>query len=140
MGTRIYNYTRQKLITHGVENSKDGRLLLSDRTLFLLFVGLERARQSKDFETVQKAYDKIESYVTALGKRHLVIFALLYLRFSDASPGSTGLDEDLKDGAVNKTYEYRRPVTDDEVAISAWAVAKYNRYEKSFFRALHLNG
>ena len=51
----------------------------------------------------------------------------------------THLDETLEGGGVRKTKDYRRPVIDEEIVIAEWAKVRFNRYENSFFRALHIN-
>jgi uncharacterized membrane protein len=137
MALSIYLATRKKLISHGVKNTPDGNLTLTDKGLFLLFVRLERAQRSKSFEAVQAAVQAIESYTQSIGKQYLTLFAYMYIYFSDGTPKLTKFDEILEDGGVRKTKEYRRAVTDEEIVISAWAALKFNRYRDSFFRALY---
>ncbi|KRB29517.1 hypothetical protein ASD99_25060 [Mesorhizobium sp. Root695] len=139
MSLSIYHATKQKLLAHGVKNTEDGNLTLTDKRLFLLFVRLERARRSKCFEAVQAAVCAIETYAKSIGKRQVAIFAYMYMRFSDGTPKMTHLDETLEGGGVRKIKEYRRPVTDEEITIAAWARVKFDRYENSFFRALYSN-
>jgi len=139
MGFSIYHYTKRKLLGHGVRNTDDGSLTLADKRLFLLFVKLERAQRGKSFEAVQAAVHAIEIYTGSIGKRHVAIFAYMYLRFSDGTPKMTHLDETLEGGGVRKTKDYRRPVIDEEIVIAEWAKVRFNRYENSFFRALHIN-
>ncbi|TIR17561.1 MAG: hypothetical protein E5X34_23335 [Mesorhizobium sp.] len=137
MALSIYLATRKKLISHGVKNTPDGNLTLTDKGLFLLFVRLERAQRSKSFEAVQAAVQFIESHTESIGKRYLTLFAYMYIYFSDGTPKLTELDEILEDGGVRKTKEYRRAVTDEEIVIAAWGKVQFNRYENSFFRALY---
>lgn len=139
MGSSIYQTTRQKLFGHGVRNTNDGRLTLIDKRLFLLFVKLERARRLKCFDAVEAAVHAIEAYVKSIGKPQLALFAYMYVYFSDGTPKMTKYDEILEGGGVRKVKEYRRPVTDEEIAIAAWAGVKFDRYGNSFFRALNLD-
>lgn len=137
MALSIYLATKKKLISHGVKNTPDGNLTLTDKGLFLRFVRLERAQRSKSFEAVQEAVQAIEIYTESIGKRYLALFAYMYIYFSDGTPKLTRPDEILKDGGVRKTKEYRRAVTDEEIVISAWAALKFDRYRDGFFRALY---
>ncbi|MGX7875945.1 hypothetical protein ACVDG5_027425 [Mesorhizobium sp. ORM6] len=139
MGSSIYETTRQKLFGHGVRNTNDGRLTLVDKKLFLLFVKLERAQRSKYFDAVEAAVHAIEVYVKSIGKPQIALFAYMYVYFSDGTPKMTECDELLERGGVRKIKEYRRPVTDEEIAIAAWAGVKFDRYRDSFFHALHIS-
>jgi len=139
MGSSIYQTTRQRLFGHGVRNTSDGRLTLIDKRLFLLFVKLERAQRLKYFDAVEAAVHAIEAYAKSIGKPQLALFAYMYVYFSDGTPKMTESDEVLEGGGVRKTKEYRRPVTDEEIAIAAWAGVKFDRYRDSFFHALYIN-
>lgn len=133
----IYRFVEKKLWTHGVRNSADGRLTISDKDLFLLFVRLERALRLEDFEAVQAAVAAIENRASSLGKRHIVLFAYLYLKFSDLTPRETYLDIALEGEGVRRTVDYRRQVSRAERLIGDWATDAYSRLHRSFNRALH---
>ncbi|WP_217578895.1 hypothetical protein [Mesorhizobium sp. GbtcB19] len=120
-----------------MNNAGDGNLTLLDRGLFLLFVKLERAQRLKSFEAVEAAVQSIERCTNSIGKRHLALFAYAYVYFSDGTPKMTERHEILEGEGVRKVKEYRRAVTDEEIAIAVWAQVKLNRYESSFRRALH---
>ncbi|MDX8525521.1 hypothetical protein RFM68_13460 [Mesorhizobium sp. MSK_1335] len=91
----------------------------------------------KYFDAVESAVHAIEAYVKSIGKPQLALFAYRYVYFSDGTPKMTKLDEVVEDGGVRKIKEYRRPVTDEEIAIAAWAGVRLHRYETSFCRALY---
>ncbi|AZO57265.1 MAG: hypothetical protein EOS78_24960 [Mesorhizobium sp.] len=137
MALSIYLATRRKLTLRGVKNTCDGNPILIDKDLFLLFVTLERALRSKSFDAVQAAVQAIESYATSIGKRYLVLFAYWYIHFSDGTPKMTTIDNGLEGDGMRITMEYRRAVTDEEIAIAAWAKVKFSRYGDSFFRVLY---
>ena len=103
--------------------------------LFLLFVKLERSRRLADFASVQANVLQINSYVQSLGKEHILVFAYMYLCFSDASAAET-YQPSISDNGVTYGKRFRRAVTDEEIAINEWSSAWYDRYSKYFFRAL----
>ncbi|MCI5084439.1 MAG: hypothetical protein MRY67_00860, partial [Rhodovulum sp.] len=70
----IYQFVKDKLITHGVDRTSDGRLTLTDQKLFSLFVDLERAARESSFDAVQSASFRIEEYLSSLEKRQLIAF------------------------------------------------------------------
>lgn len=49
----------------------------------------------------------------------------------------TTIDNGLEGDGMRITMEYRRAVTDEEIAIAAWAKVKFSRYGDSFFRVLY---
>ncbi|GAA6180675.1 MULTISPECIES: hypothetical protein [unclassified Shimia] len=132
----IYKYVKDKLITHGVENTSDGQLTLSDNKLFKQFVKLERASRSGSFDAVQAAVLEIETYLLAIEKRQLMVFAYMYLRFSDFTPKLTKPDENLGDGRVGKSYEFERQVSDEEMLIGLWAKVKYEQEGEALLRVV----
>lgn len=71
-----------------------------------------------------------------MGKRHLLLFAYMYARFSDASPNYTHMDIPLDGGGIRRTLDYRREVSPTDRLIGDWASVWYERYSESFFRAL----
>ena len=137
MASSIYHFVKQKLLSHGVRNTADGTLAITDRRLFLDFVRLERAVRLDDFATVQSAVAMLEERCLSMGKRHISLFAYMYLKFSDTSPKFTHLDFDLEEGGVRRTVDYRRRTSSTERLIYEWADAWCDRYSKSFFRALY---
>lgn len=76
----IYVFVKKKLLGHGVCNTPDGRLILSDKELLLNFVKLERVSRLGCFDSVQSAVSDIANYTKAIGKQHLVLFAYMYLK------------------------------------------------------------
>lgn len=135
MPVSIYEHVRRKLVSHGVNSSKVGRLTLTDRRLFLDFVRLERAIRSADFDAAQGAVAAIERRANAMGKRQLLLFAYMYARFSPGTPKSTA-DFKLDGDGVRIVLEYRQAVSPSERLISDWATIWYDRNSLGFSRAL----
>ena len=133
----IYQFVKEKLITHGVDKTPDGRLALTDQKLFSLFIDLERAAREGSFDTVQSASFRIEEYLSSLTKRQLMAFVYMYLKFSDFTPKRTLLDEHLEDGGVRKCKEYRRQVSDEETLIGLWASVKYDQEGERLLRVVY---
>lgn len=137
MSSSIYEYTKQKLMTHGVCKTANGRLTLTDKALFLKFVRLERAMRLDDFESVRRSVQGIRCYLDRIGKRSVLVFAYMYVRFSVGSPLKGHLDISLEKGRVRKTLDYSRKVTRSERLIADWASDWYDRNSGFFFRALY---
>jgi len=135
--TSIYQFVKNKLGTHGVENTKGGLLVLSDKKLFLLFVALERAVRKSSFDAVQSVVLEIENYLSTIEKRQLMVFAYMYLRFSDLTPSQSELDEQLPDGRIRKSAVFSRRVTDEEMLIGLWARVKYKQVGKELLRVVY---
>ena len=133
----IYQFTKDKLLAHGVEKTEDGLLTLNDQKLFSLFVDLERAARESSFDEVQTATIAIESYLVSVGKLQLMAFAYMYLRFSDFTPSRTISDEHLDDGGVRKSKEFLRQVSNEEMLIGLWATVKYEAEGKKFLRVVY---
>lgn len=133
----IYQFVKDKLTTHGVDKTPDGRLTLTDQKLFSLFVDLERAVRESSFDAVQSASFRIEEYLSTLEKRQLMAFVYMYLRFSDFTPKRTLLEEPLEDGGVRKCTEYRRQVTDEEALIGLWARVKHDQVGERLLRVVY---
>lgn len=133
----IYEFTKRKLISHGVQNTDDGKLTLSDKALFLLFVKLERARQTSDFEAIRLAVSRIENHVKEIGKHHLVLFGYMYIRFSTFTPKQLKYDYPSDKPGVTYSKYYERDLSGEEIAIGEWALAMCHRYERSMFRAIY---
>jgi hypothetical protein len=136
MSVSIYDFVKKKLISHGVEQTPDGLLTLETKVLFLAFVQLERAVRIADFDAVQDAVRKIETRVKSMGKRHLIVFAYMYLQFSDGTPKVTHADVIQEDGRVLRSVEYLRPVTGAERLIADWGDLLYQRYGEYLLRAV----
>lgn len=133
----IYETTKQKLITHGVQRTDDGSLTLRDKKLFLLFVALERARQLKDFDAILRAVARIDDYLRQIGKRHLLLFAYMYIRFSEFTPKRHEMESVQESGEIRHIKSYAKKLSQEEIAIGEWALAMYDRYEQTFFRAIY---
>ncbi|MBR9844173.1 MAG: hypothetical protein GYB25_13515 [Rhodobacteraceae bacterium] len=135
--TSIYQFVKEKLITHGVKNTNDGLLTLTDQKLFSLFVDLERAKRNKSFDAVQSASLDIEKYLISLKKRQLLAFVYLYLRFSDLTPERTELDELLPDGKIRKSSVFSNKLTDEEMLIGLWAKVKDDQLGERLLRIVY---
>lgn len=133
----IYEFVRNKLISHGVDRTPDGLITIENKLLFLAFVQLERAVIIADFDAVQSAVKRIDERVGLLGKRHLVVFAYMYLYFSDRTPKMTHADVSNDNGGVLRSVEYRRAVTPEERLIADWGRLWYLRCGKSLLRAVY---
>ncbi|TBF89117.1 hypothetical protein [Rhizobium leguminosarum] len=132
----IYEFVKKKLISHGVSQTPDGLVTLENKLLFLDFVQLERAVRNANFDAVQSAVKRIDERVRSLGKRHLIVFAYLYLFFSDGTPERTHTDT-KDDGVVLRSVEYRRAVTPEERLIADWGSLWFERCGKSLLRAVY---
>ncbi|KPA23081.1 hypothetical protein shim_13750 [Shimia sp. SK013] len=133
----IYQFVKDKLMAHGVERTVDGQLTLNDQKLFALFVKLERAARDNRFDPVQSAALDIENYLISIGKRQLMAFVYLYLRFSDFTPKRTNADEYLESGWVRKSQDFLRQVSDEEMLIGLWAKVKYEQEGEKFLRVVY---
>ena len=137
MDISIYEFTKQKLLSHGIEKTEEGKFILRDKKLFSLFIKLERASRLNCFDTVQETVLEIEDYLITAKKRHLVIFAYMYLFFSYRTPNVTERDELLENGDIKKSYIYKRNVTDEDIAISAWSRIKFEKSADYFFKVVY---
>lgn len=133
----IYQFVKEKLVTHGVKNTADGLLTLCDQKLFSLFVDLERAARESSFDGVQSAAQEIENYLVSIDKRQLMAFTYMYLRFSDFTPKLIEADEHMPDGRVKKCNEYLRQVSEEEILIGLWARVKYDQEGEAFLRIVY---
>lgn len=138
MTTSIYFSVKQKLIGHGAHKSRDGRIVFQDRCVFLKFVRLERAIRAADFEAVQSTVNELEEYVSSLGKRHLVVFAYMYIRFSDGSPKRGKITRE-EDESVVISHTYRRSVTEGERLIADWGRHMYFWLGHDLLRLVYLS-
>ncbi|WP_170760941.1 hypothetical protein [Ruegeria lacuscaerulensis] len=135
--TSIYQAVRSKLITHGADKTKEGRVTFKDPNLFGLFVKLEKAAKGSSFSATQSTVQEIEDYAFSIGKRHLVVFALMYLRFSDLTPKTWELDEELPDGKVKTTNIYERELSEEEMLIGLWAKVRYDSVGQDYLSAVY---
>ena len=103
----------------------------------LKFVGLERVFRASDFFAVQDVVEEIRTYTSKMGKPYLLVFAYMYLRFSDATPCYTHLPETTDTEKVRRTFDYLGAITSEKRLIGDWARILYDRYSPSFFKALH---
>ena len=115
----LYKFVREKLVSHGVDRSPDGQITISDKHVFLRFVRLERAIRTSDFTAAQVALNDLEAYLILLGKRHVIVFAYMYLEFSTGGPKRTRETQN-EDGGVLRSIEYRCPTTLDQRIIADW--------------------
>lgn len=127
MTASIYEFVREKLATHGVNRTSDGRMVIENKLLFLSFVRLERAVRVSDFSAVQNAVDDIKQCVAALGKSHLIVFAYMYLYFSDGTAQEIKR-ADEENGNMILTYKYRRSVTKEDRLIADWGGMLYDKF------------
>lgn len=133
----IYENVKEKLVTHGVTRTEEGALILSDQKLFSLFVALERARQASSFRAVQAAVQKIDDHLGIQGKRHLLAFAYMYLRFSDLTPRTREPDRRLENGNIRKTMVFERKITQEEQLIGLWAEVQFENEGRSMLRVIY---
>ena len=126
-GPSIYDQVRAKLLTLGVSNAPTATPLLEDPGLLKLLVALERALQAASFSEVQAAVSEIEAQLDSIGKRPLLVFAYMYLRFSDLTPKIREPDAPLQDGRVRKSAVFTRDLSDEELLIGLWATVQYDR-------------
>lgn len=123
----IYQFVKDKLITHGVENTKGGLLILSDQKLLLLFVKLERAVRDSSFDASVSAALEIENYLISIEKQQLMAFTYLYLMFSDITSKLTELDKQLPEVTIQESKVVLRNVTNEETLIRLWGQVKYEQ-------------
>lgn len=133
----IYEFVKQKLISHGVDRTQDGLVTIENKYLFLGFVHLERAVRIADFDAVQCRVKIIDERACSLGKRHLIVFAYMYLYFSDGTPKKTHAEITTDDGTVLRSAEYRRAVTLEERLIADWGRLLFERCGDSLLRAVY---
>lgn len=133
----IYHFVKQKLITHGVENTACGRLTLNDQNLFSLFVRLERETRYCSFDAVRSVAMEIEDYLLSREKHQLMAFVYMYLKFSDLTPKRTLWTEHLEDGCVRTCVEYQRQISDEEALIGLWASVKFDQVGKDLLRVVY---
>ncbi len=112
-------------------------ITIVNKRVFLDFVRLERAVRRADFDAVQSAVNKIDERAVSLGKRHLVVFAYMYLYFSDGTSRNTHVDIQMKDSGILRSVEYRRAVTSEERLIADWGRIQFEQFGKSFLQAVY---
>ena len=133
----IYQFVKEKLITHGADRTNVGLMMLNDKTLFNLFVALERSSRLSCFESVHSAASEIENYLISIGKRHLMVFVYLYLRHNRFTPNFTERDETLENGNIRKSYIFQSNVSDEERLIGLWAKVKYKQVGPTMLRTVY---
>lgn len=138
MATSIYAFVKQKLMRHGAHKSHDGRIILENSRVFLAFVRLERTVRMNDFQAVQSAVGVIENCLFSLGKRHLIVFAYMYLKFSDGTPNYVKQAQ-MEDGSVHISSKYHRPVTAEERLIADWGRHMCNWLGRDLLRLVYLS-
>lgn len=131
----IYVVTRAKLELHGAARTAAGRTIFQDKKLFLLFVRLERAKQTHDIEIIKKSVQEIGLYLDGINKYYLILFAYMYALFSDYSTARQ-LPELLENGWTRYKTDHSRPLSDEERTIHDWAGHMFHRYSNHFRRAL----
>ncbi len=134
----IYSFTKQRLINLGVDSTAVTVLTLTNKKLFLLFVNLERACRSKDFDSVYNRVREIDEYTKTIGKRELLYFAYRYLRFT----GNMSIKYEILPptgrlpAGIKYEFEYRPAVDLRDIALVEWAQDMADRHSKHFWRAL----
>ncbi len=133
----IYQFVRDKLVTHGVNNTDDGSLTLNDKPLFSLFVNLERSKRASDFDSVLSTANEIETHLISINKRQVMVFVYLYLKFSVFTPKLREADEIQANGSVKKSSIFRRDISDEEMLIGLWATVKYGQIGEKYLRVVY---
>lgn len=133
----IYKSVKDKLITHGVMNTEDGFTTLNDKLLFKMFVELERAKSLPSFDDVQLVATKIDNYLASIGKRQVMAFVYMYLRFSDLTENQIEPDEVFPDGRVRKSGVFVRDVSDEERLIGLWGTVKYKQFGEEYLGVVY---
>ncbi|MFT5271524.1 MAG: hypothetical protein ACI85V_001542 [bacterium] len=123
----IYQFVKDKLVTHGVMKTEDGLITVNNKVLFKMFVRLERSKREANFDSVLAVSAEIENYLISIGKRQVMAFVYMYLHFSDLTVNRWDLDEVLPDGRVRKSGVFVRDVSDQERLIGLWATVKYHQ-------------
>jgi hypothetical protein len=128
----IYQFVKEKLVTHGVMNTEAGLITLDDKALFKMFVNLERSKRVPSFDKILAVASEIDNYLISIGKRQIMAFVYMYLHFSDLSISQWDLDEVLPDGRVRKSGVYQRDVSDEERLIGLWGTVKYHQVGEKY--------
>lgn len=124
----IHEYTVERL-----KRIKANPEVLADKKLLLLFVDLERARQSVSFELLESAISRIRSYLRRHNREHLLVYGYQYIAFlHDKTRRKHSIEKGDNDWCKH-VFEYSRQVSRDEHAILEWAWLKYQLHAK--FRA-----
>lgn len=133
----IYLAVRNKLIAHEADRTPDGLLTLNNGPLFAQFLKLERAKRSESFDKVLEVVDAIDLYLASIHKRHVVVFAYMYLMFSDLTPRRRELDEELPDGGIRKTAVFDHAISDEAQLIGLWAKVRYDQLGARFLALVY---
>ena len=92
------------------------------------------------FDGVLEVCSEMEAHLAHLGKRQFIVFAYMYLCFSDLTPFEQKLDELLPDGKVQKSQIFRRAISEEERLIGLWARVKYEAVGDNMLRLVYANG
>ncbi len=133
----IYQFVKDKLVTHGVMNTNDGMTTVDDKVLFKMFVELERSKNIPSFDKVLAVACQIENYLISIGKRQVMAFVYMYLHFSDLTIKRRDLDEVLSDGRVRKSGVFVRDVSDEERLIGLWGTVKYHQIGEKYLKVVY---
>lgn len=136
MSVSIYAFVREKLVSHGAKKSPDGQITIANKRAFLHFVRLERAVRNSDFDAAQSALHATEAYLNLLGKRHLIVFAYLYLKFTAGGPKRTQ-EIKLEGGSILRSVEYRYAATSEQRIIAELGALYFERSGKAMLRIVY---
>lgn len=103
----------------------------------MLFVKIERAKRQENFSRILEIVEEMEAYLISIGKRQLIVFVYMYLKFSDLGPKLRELDEDLPNGRVRKACIFNRHVSDEEILIGLWAGVKFTQLGYYYLRVVY---
>lgn len=129
----IYQFTKEKLLSHGVGSLEHDNLIFSDKNLFRLFVEMERGRRSQDFDYVYQSVEQISKYLKKIDKLSLLLYAYRYLAFFDDTRVKWDVSE--RDGGRSTRIWFSREMTREEVAIISWAQMMLSKVESYSYRA-----
>lgn len=106
--------------------------VLADKKLVLLFVELERADRSVDFEQVESAISRMRRYLKRHNKDHLLIHGYQYVGFFLDGTRSKFASDKNGSGWCKLTFQYSRQVSREEHIIRQWAFLMYQRHAKFY--------
>lgn len=133
----IYQFVKDKLITHGATKTEDGLITVNNKVLFKMFVRLERSKSEPDFDKVLAVASEIDSYLISIGKRQVMAFVYMYLHFSDLTVNRWEIDEVLPDGRIRKSGVFVRDISDEERLIGLWATVKYHQIGEKYLQLVY---
>jgi hypothetical protein len=121
----IHEYTIDRL-----NHIKADPAILADRKLLLLFVDLERARQSVSLDLWESAISRIRAYLRRHNREHLLVYGYQYIAFMHDKTRREYSIEKGDDGSWKHVFKYSRKVSRDEHALLEWAWMKYQQHAK----------